>query len=97
MAMLVALSAEAEETCRAILHDAAFHIESAENEAAAVERIAVVMPHIVVVPAGAKLEELSDRTRAVGAELVELEPSLDKDAVRKVLRSAWTVALRRAR
>jgi len=97
MAILVGLPRESEDVCRAVLDYAAFHIESVETEAAAVERIPAVMPHIVVVPLGAALDEISERTRAVGAELVELPPNLGKDAVRKILKSAWESAFKRAR
>ncbi len=71
----------------------------ADDIASACERIAVDMPHVVLVLVPpkdeAEREALADRALAVGARVVELDPRLDEATFQKVLDDTVRAALER--
>lgn len=67
--------------------------------AAACERIAIDMPHVVLVLVpyanDAERDGLADRALAVGALVVQVDPALDGEAFKDILESAVVAALER--
>ena len=76
-AILVGLPEELAETCTEALDEAGVRILRVSHVAAAAERIPVTMPQLIVVTtlmAPAELETLIDRSVAVGAEVLKIDP-----------------------
>lgn len=79
-AMLVALDDRLAGACITILDDAGFRVIRVKHVAPALERLPVVMPQLVIVPANLRKEEqepLADRCVAIGAEVLQLAPEVD--------------------
>lgn len=79
-AMLVALDERIAGACITILDDAGFRVIRVKHVAPALERLPVIMPQLVIVPATLRKEEsepLADRCVAIGAEVLKLAPDID--------------------
>lgn len=90
-AMLVALDDRLAGACLSILDEAGFRVIRVKHVAAACERMPVVMPQLVIVPAQLRPDDeelLEDRTVAVGAELLRLAPDVDANALVALVSSA---------
>lgn len=99
-AMLVALEDRLAGACITLLDDAGFRVIRVKHIAPALERIPVVMPHLVIVPANLRKEEeeaLVDRCVAIGAEVLRLAPDVDTRALAALLAGAAHGAFDRSR
>lgn len=99
-AMLVALDDRLAGACITILDDAGFRVIRVKHIAPALERMPVVMPHLVIVPANLRTEEeepLADRCVAIGAEVLRLAPDVDVRALVALVSSAANVAATKQR
>jgi hypothetical protein len=79
-AMLVALDDRIAGACVTLLDDAGFRVIRVRHVAPALERMPVVMPHLVIVPSNLRKEEdegLVDRCVAIGAEVLRLAPDVN--------------------
>lgn len=97
--MLVGLAEDVASFCNENLADAGIRVLRVSHLAAASERIPVVMPQIVVVPAYLGVEEsdmLTDRCVAVGAEIIKVDEGPDQKTLKETLRVAGQNALVRA-
>jgi hypothetical protein len=95
-AMLVALDDKVAGACVTILDDAGFRVVRVKHVAPALERLPVVMPQLVVVPATLAHDEdemLVDRCVAIGAEILRLAPEIDPRALGALLANAAHGAL----
>ncbi len=98
-AILVAFAEPLATQVQDILADGGLKVLKVGHVAAALERLPVVMPQLVVAPsttAATELEELEDRCVAVGAELMKLAPAGDVTATTRMLKDAANMALIRA-
>lgn len=97
-AMLVALREDLASRCAELLVDAGLRVLKVGHAHAASERMAVVMPHLVVLPTTLSPEEAdcADRCVAVGAELLQLAPDTNAAAMGALLMDAANAALVRA-
>src|SRR5687768_1122950 len=99
-AMLVALDDRLAGACITILDDAGFRVVRVKHVAPACERMPVVMPQIVLVPATLRRDEdelIVDRCTAVGAEILRLAPDVDATALVHLLAAAAQTALEKPR
>jgi hypothetical protein len=99
-ALLVGLDPELTTACTVIFKAAGLSAAKAAHVAAALERIPVLQPFVVVLPAAMKAdasESLSDRTVAVGSEVVWLEPGISRSDLTALLTKAADDAFARAR
>lgn len=90
-AMLVALDDRLAGACITILDDAGFRVIRVKHVAPALERMPVVMPHLVIVPANLRKDEeepILDRCVAIGAEVLRLAPDVDSRALVALVSSA---------
>ena len=90
-AMLVALDDKIAGACVTLLDDAGFRVIRVKHVAPALERMPVVMPHLVIVPTNLRKEEdegLVDRCLAIGAEVLRLAPDVDARALEALIASA---------
>lgn len=97
--MLVGLAEDVANFCDDNLADTGIRVLRVSHLAAASERIPVVMPQLVVVPAYLGVEDsdmLTDRCVAVGAEVIKVDERPDKKALKEQLRVAGQNALVRA-
>lgn len=98
-ALLVALDGDQSTASTLVLKAAGLTVVKAGHVAAALERIPVLQPYVVVLPAGMKgeaLDSITDRTVAVGSEVVWLEPGLSRGELTILLTNAAETAIRRA-
>jgi hypothetical protein len=99
-AMLVALDDRTAGTCITLLDDAGFRVIRVKHIAPALERLPVVMPQLVIVPANLRKEEdegLVDRCVAIGAEVLRIAPDVDIRALAALVASAAHGSLEKAR
>src|SRR3954465_10322467 len=90
-AMLVALDDRIAGACVTLLDDAGFRVIRVKHVAPALERMPVVMPHLVIVPTNLRKDEdegLVDRCVAIGAEVLRLAPDVDSRALAALVASA---------
>jgi len=90
-AMLVALDDRIAGACVTLLDDAGFRVIRVKHVAPALERMPIVMPHLVIVPTTLRKEEdegLVDRCVAIGAEVLRLAPDVDPRALAALVASA---------
>lgn len=98
-ALLVGLDTDQATGCTLILKAAGLTVVRAAHVAAALERIPVLQPYVVVLPISLKAEahdSISDRTVAVGSEVVWLEQHLTRGELTILLTNAAETAIRRA-
>ena len=98
-ALLVAIDGDQAQACTLILRAAGLTVVKAGHVAAALERIPVLQPYVVVLPASMKAEandSISDRTVAVGSEVVWLEQHMTRSELTTVLTKAAETAINRA-
>ena len=79
-AMLVALDDRIGGACITLLDDAGFRVIRVKHVAPALERMPVVMPHLVIVPTNLRKDDdegLLDRCVAIGAEILRVAPDVD--------------------
>src|SRR5262245_41653134 len=99
-AMLVALDDRLAGACITILDDAGFRVIRVKHVAPALERLPVLMPHLVIVPTNLRKEEhepVVDRCVAIGAELLELAPTTDIRQLVELVTTAANASMSRAR
>jgi hypothetical protein len=99
-AMLVALDDRNAGACVTLLDDAGFRVIRVKHVAPALERMPVVMPHLVIVPTTLRKDEddgLVDRCVAIGAEVLRLAPDVDPGALAALVASAAHSALEKPR
>jgi len=99
-AMLVALEDRIAGVCVTLLDDAGFRVIRVKHVAPALERMPVVMPHLVVVPTNLRKDEdegLADRCVAIGAEVLRLAPDVDARALVALVASAAHTSLEKPR
>ena len=99
-AMLVALDDRVAGACVTLLDDAGFRVIRVKHVAPALERLPVVMPQLVLVPASLRKDEeemVTDRCVAIGAEVLRLAPDVDVRALAALVASAAHSALDRRR
>ena len=98
-ALLVGLDGDQATACTLVLKAAGLTVVKAGHVAAALERIPVLQPYVVVLPVALKKEaqdSINDRTVAVGSEVVWLEPNLPRGELTILLTNAAEAAIRRA-
>jgi hypothetical protein len=98
-AMLVGLAEDVANLCDESLADNGIRVLRVSHLAAASERIPVVMPQLVIVPAELGIEDsdtLNDRCVAVGADILRVDERPDRRALQETLRLAGQKALVRA-
>jgi len=98
-ALLVGLDGDQATASALVLKAAGLTVVRAGHVAAALERIPVLQPYVVVLPVALKteaLDSISDRTVAVGSEVVWLEPALSRGELTILLTNAAESAVRRA-
>ena len=98
-ALLVGIDGDQATACALILEAAGLSVVKAGHVAAALERIPVLQPYVVVLPASFKAQaqdSITDRTVAVGSEVVWLEPNLKRGELTILLTNAAETAIRRA-
>jgi len=99
-AMLVALDDKIAGACVTLLDDAGFRVIRVKHVQPALERLPVVMPHLVIAPTSLRKEEeeqLTDRCVAIGAEVLRLAPEIDARALTALIASAAHGALDKPR
>jgi len=99
-AMLVALDDALAGDCITLLDDAGYRVIRVKHVAPALERMPVVMPHLVLVSSALRKEEadlVNDRCVAVGAEVLRLAPDVDPRALRALIAGAAQASLDKAR
>lgn len=99
-AMLVALDDRLAGACITILDDAGFRVIRVKHVAPALERLAVVMPQLVITRTNLRKEEhepLDDRCVAIGAEMLRLAPDVDVRQLVALVTSAANTAGLKAR
>lgn len=99
-AMLVALDDRIAGACVTLLDDAGFRVIRVKHVAPALERLPVVMPHLVIAPTTLRKEEedmLVDRCVAIGAEILRLSAEIDVRALSALVASAAHGALEKPR
>jgi hypothetical protein len=99
-AMLVALDDRLAGACVTLLDDAGFRVIRVRHVAPALERMPVVMPHLVIVPSTLRKEEdegLVDRCVAIGAEVLRLAPDVDAPVLAALVASAAHGSLEKPR
>lgn len=99
-AMLVALDDGIAGACVTMLSDAGFRVIRVKHVAPALERMPVVMPHLVIIPTNLSKDDddsLVDRSVAVGAEIVRLSPDGDERALAALVASAAHASLQKDR
>jgi hypothetical protein len=99
-AMLVALDDRVAGACVTLLDDAGFRVIRVKHVLPALERLPVVMPHLVIVPTSLRKEEeemVTDRCVAIGAEVLRLAPDVDARALAALVASAAHAALEKPR
>jgi hypothetical protein len=98
-AILVGLDDTQMGLCTDLLSQGGLRVLRVGHVAAASERIPVVMPLVVVTSTGLRPEDaelLADRCVAVGAEILKLDPQMNEEALRTLLKSTAREALVRA-
>lgn len=98
-ALLVGLDGDQATACTLVLKAAGLTVVKAGHVAAALERIPVLQPYVVVLPAAMKaeaLDSITDRAVAVGSEVVWLEPNVRRAELTIMLTNAAETATRRA-
>lgn len=98
-ALLVAVEGDQAQGCTLILRAAGLTVVKAGHLAAALERIPVLQPYVVVLPASMKAEAndaINDRTVAVGSEVVWVEPNASRSELTTALTRAAEIAINRA-
>jgi hypothetical protein len=99
-AMLVALEDRIAGACVTLLDDAGFRVIRVKHVAPALERMPVVMPHLVIIPANLHKDDddgLVDRCVAIGAEVLRLAPDVDPRSLAALIASAAHGALEKPR
>lgn len=99
-AMLVALEDKIAGACVTLLDDAGFRVIRVKHVAPALERIPVVMPHLVIVPTSLHKDEeegLVDRCVAIGAEVLRIAPDVDMGSLSSMIGTAAHGALEKPR
>ena len=99
-AMLVSLDDRLAGSCVSLLDDAGFRVVRVKHVPPALERLPVLMPHLVVIPTTLRKEDeetLTDRCVAIGAEMLKLSPEIDARALGPLLASAAHGALAKPR
>ena len=99
-AMLVGLPDALGPTCATALTDGGLRVLRVGHVAAAAERIPVIMPQLVVIPAGMSRSDsdlLADGCVAVGAEVLTVEADADLVKLSARLKDAANMALVRTR
>jgi hypothetical protein len=97
-AMLVGPIGEVADQVAARFERAGFSVVRVVHAAAACERLAVAMPQVAVVLGMLRADErdaLSDRTTAVGALLMYVDPQLDPETLEELVTRAATAAIER--
>jgi DNA-binding NtrC family response regulator len=95
-AILVTLPEPIEKVCADILLDSGLRVLKVKNVAAAAERIAANMPHLVLVPNTMHqmdLDTIISRCTTVGAELQQVLTTGDPQALATAVREAGAIAL----
>lgn len=98
-ALLVGLDGDQAAACTLILKAAGLTVVRAGHIAAALERIPVLQPYVVVLPSSLKADahdSINDRAVAVGSEVVWLDPKLTRAELTILLTNAAETAIRRA-
>jgi hypothetical protein len=98
-AILVGLPEDLARVCTDALGEGGLRVLRVGHVAAASERIPIVMPQLVLVPATMRADELdtlNDRCVAVGAQVLQLSPEMAPGALSAMLRSAANTALVKA-
>lgn len=99
-AMLVAIEERAASVCVVVLDQAGFRVMRVKHVAPALERLPVVKPHLVVLPASLRKDEdemMVDRCVAIGAEMVRVAADIDARALATLVAAAARTALEKAR
>lgn len=99
-AMLVALDDRIAGACVTLLDEAGFRVIRVKHVAPALERMPVVMPHLVVFPANlreAEDEGVVDRCVAVGAEILRLASDVDGRALAALIAGAAHASMEKPR
>lgn len=97
-ALLVGLDGDQATACALVLQAAGLTVVKAGHVAAALERIPILQPYVVVLPASMRAESndsISDRTVAVGCEVVWLDPGLGRGELTVLLTNAAETAIYR--
>jgi hypothetical protein len=95
-AILVTLPEPVEKACADLLLDSGLRVLKVRNVAAAAERIAANMPHLVLVPSTMHqmdFDTISSRCTTVGAELRKIQVEGDPQALATTVREAGAIAL----
>jgi len=98
-AILVGLPDDLAEMCVQTLSDAGIKVLRAAHVAAAAERIPVTMPQLIVVSAlmaPHDFDTLNDRSVAVGAEVLKIDPDTSERTTAALVRTAARNALMKA-
>lgn len=98
-ALLVGLDGDQATACTLVLRAAGLTVVKAGHVAAALERIPVLQPYVVVLPAKMKAEaneSITDRTVAVGSEVVWLDEVVSRSELTTLLTKAAEIAINRA-
>jgi hypothetical protein len=99
-AMLVAIDERVASVCVVLLDQAGFRVMRVKHVAPALERLPVVKPHLVVLPASLRDDEdemMVDRCVAIGAEMLRVAHDVDAHALASLVASAARTALDKAR
>lgn len=97
-ALLVGLEGDLATACSLVLKAAGLSVVRAGHLAAALERIPVVQPYVVVLPAALRAEgeeRLADRAVAVGAEVVWIAEGATRAELTTILTKAAETAINR--
>src|SRR3954452_25439934 len=97
-AMLVGPIAEVADRVAARFEEAHVTVIRVVHAAAACERLAVAMPQVVVVLGTLRSDErdaVADRTTAVGALIMYVDPQLDAETLEELVTRAATAAIER--
>lgn len=98
-ALLVGLDGDETTACTLVSKAAGLTVVKAGHLAAALERIPVLQPYVIVLPVAMKVEandSITDRAVAVGSEVVWLEPGLSRPKLTTLLMNAADSAIARA-
>src|SRR3954471_7789869 len=98
-ALLIAVEGEHEITCMAIIRASGMNVTRVVHVAGALERIPVLQPKLIVIPASKKSEakeSLEDRAVATGADVVWIEPNTTREELKALLTNAIHTVVSRA-
>lgn len=98
-ALLVGIDGDLATVCTLVLKAAGLRVERDAQLAAACQRIPVMQPYLVVLPSTLRdtgREAIDDRAIAVGAEVVWIDPAIDRTTLTTTLTKAAEKAITRA-